>query len=41
LLSKETDIDKFRLLKKNIRPRDDFDPHYNSDIGKYSRAAID
>ena len=38
LLSKETDIDQFRLLKKDVKLRDDFDPHYNSDIGKYDRS---
>jgi len=38
LLSKETDIDKFRLLKNCPKQRDDFDPHYNSDIGKYDRS---
>jgi hypothetical protein len=38
LLSKETDIDKFRLLRKDMKPQDDFDPHYHSDIEKYDRS---
>jgi len=38
LLSKETNIDQFRLLKNDVKLRDDFDPHYNSDIGKYDRS---
>ena len=38
LLSEEIDIDKFRLLKKDVKPRDDFDPHHNSDVGKYDRS---
>lgn len=38
LLSKDTDIDKFQLIKNSEKPRDDFDPHYNSDVGKYDRS---
>jgi predicted RecB family nuclease len=38
LLSKETDIDKFRLLKNKVKIQDDFDPHYSSDVGKYDRS---
>lgn len=38
LLSKETDIDRFRLLKNKEKIRDDFDPHYSSDVGKYDRS---
>jgi len=38
LLSKEIDIDNFRLLKNDPKPQNDFDPHYNSDVGKYDRS---
>ena len=38
LLSKETNIDKFHFLKKDMKPQDDFDLHYNSDLGKYDRS---
>ena len=38
LLSKEIDIDKFRLLKNDPNLQNDFDPQYNSDVGKYDRS---